>query len=233
MYPAGLDICRKRIYLEIVYGGFADALSMKQPSGSATEVFGSMKKILFINACVRPCSRTYTLADKVLKHLEGEPEEVRLCDAGLLPLDWERLQKRDGFIASGDFDAPMLRYAMQFADADEIVIAAPYWDLAFPSLLRVYFEHITVAGLTFSYSADGIPKGACKAKKLIYVTTAGGPISEHNFGYEYVKALSVVFYGIPEIICFQAENLDVEGADTDHILELAANEIDEYFKNRK
>lgn len=42
----------------------------------------------------------------------------------------------------------MFKYAKQFAEADEIVIAAPYWDLAFPATVRIYFEAITVTGIT-------------------------------------------------------------------------------------
>ena len=105
------------------------------------------------------------------------------------------------------------------------MIAAPYWDLSFPSVLRIYLEHTTVTGLTFRYSETGVPVGLCKAKRLIYVTTAGGPIGDRNFGFDYVKALASTFYGIADIVCFQAENLDIWGADVPGILENAAKEI--------
>ena len=132
-----------------------------------------MKKILFVNACVRPCSRTYLLAQEVLKKLNGQIEEVHLGHEQLSPLDLELLEKRNQIISSKNFSDPLFRYAAQFAAADEIVIAAPYWDLAFPSILRIYLEHVTVVGVTFQYSPDGIPLGLCKAKRIIYVTTAG------------------------------------------------------------
>lgn len=97
-----------------------------------------MKKILFINACIRPDSRTFLLAQEVLKRLDGTTEEVNLCHESIRPLDWEQLKKRDGLIAQGNYSGPLFRYANQFISADEILIAAPYWDLAFPSALRVY-----------------------------------------------------------------------------------------------
>lgn len=184
-----------------------------------------MKKILFINACVRPHSRTYLLSQKVLEKLDGQINEIKLCNEGLSPLNWEQLEKRDQLISSKDFSAPMFKYANQFASADEIVIAAPYWDLAFPSILRIYFEHITIAGLTFTYSLDGIPVGLCKANRIIYITTAGGPIENRNLGYDYIKALSNTFYGIANVLCFKAENLDIKGADVDSILGEAITEI--------
>lgn len=59
------------------------------------------------------------------------------------------------------------------------------------------------------------------------MTTAGGPIADRNLGYDYVKALSDAFYSIPEVLCFQAENLDIQGADVNGILEDAVLRIKE------
>lgn len=184
-----------------------------------------MKKILFINACIRPDSRTFLLAQEVLKRLDGKTEEVNLCHESIRPLDWEQLKKRDGLIAQGNYSGPLFRYANQFISADEILIAAPYWDLAFPSALRVYLEHITITGLTFRYSPQGIPTGLCNADRLIYVTTAGGPIADQPHGYGYIKDLATTFYGIPNVMCFKAENLDIAGADVNGIIKKAVNDI--------
>ncbi len=185
-----------------------------------------MEKVLFINACARPDSRTRFLAEKVLAKLGGQTEEVNLYSEKLLPLTYEQLEERNRLIASGDFSAPLFQHARQFAEAEEIVIAAPYWDLSFPSVLRIYLEHTTVTGVTFRYSENGVPVGLCKAKRLIYVTTAGGPIGNMNLGFDYVKALASTFYGIPDVVCFQAENLDVWGADVPGILQNTEKEIE-------
>ena len=184
-----------------------------------------MKKILFINACARPYSRTYLLAQEVLKKLDGEINQVNLYQENLLPIDWEQLINRDQLIISKNLSAPIFKYANQFLMSDDIVIAAPYWDLAFPSILKVYLEHITITGVTFRYSEGGIPIGLCKANRIIYVTTAGGSIGNNNFGYDYIKALATTFYGIPNILCFKAENLDIKGADVNSILQKTINEI--------
>lgn len=185
-----------------------------------------MEKVLFINACARPDSRTRFLAEKVLAKLDGQTTELNLYSEKLPPLDLEQLESRNRLLAAGDFSAPLFQYARQFAEADEIVIAAPYWDLSFPSVLRIYLEHTTVTGVTFRYSENGVPVGLCKAKRLIYVTTAGGPIGNMNLGFDYVKALASTFYGIPDVVCFQAENLDVWGADVPGILQNAEKEIE-------
>lgn len=189
-----------------------------------------MKKILFINACLRPESRTRELAQSVLERLDGEITELSLFDEQLKPLDLETMSAREEALASGDFSAEIFSRAREFAEADEIVIAAPYWDLLFPAVVRLYMESVTVTGLSFRYSPDGIPIGMCRAERLIYVTTAGGPIGDNNFGFEYVKALAQNFYGIKDVRCFSAEGLDIYGADTGAIMEEAVQRVKSQLK---
>ena len=179
---------------------------------------------LYINACPREESRTERLARAYLAHI-SDVTELNVYDQPLVPLDRKRLAHRESLIAGGKWHDPMFDYAHQFADADDIIIAAPYWDLGFPASLRVYFEHVTVTGLTFRYAPEGTPVGMCNAKRLIYVTTAGGPLTPQNLGYDYVKALATTFYGIENVLYFKAENLDIWGADVDGILRAAAEEI--------
>ena len=53
---------------------------------------------LYINACARPGSRTDRLARALLATL-GDYEELRLYDLPLLPLNTERLARRDALLA--------------------------------------------------------------------------------------------------------------------------------------
>ncbi|MBR5295464.1 MAG: NAD(P)H-dependent oxidoreductase, partial [Clostridia bacterium] len=115
--------------------------------------------------------------------------------------------------------------AKQFAEADTIVFAAPYWDMMFPSVLKTYLENITVCGITFRYTKEGRPQGMCKAKSVYYLTTAGGYIGSNDFGFLYIKALAENFFGIEKIHRFSAEGLDIIGADVDGILKKAKDNI--------
>ena len=180
--------------------------------------------ILFVNGCVREESRTLELAKAVLAKETGDIKEVRLYPDGPEGLTAKTLQKRDYLHKIGEYTDPMFVWANDFAEADVIVIAAPYWDLMFPAKVRAYLEQVTVSGITFRYGEDGIPQGMCKAKRLIYVTTAGGPIFK-NFGFEYVEALARGFYGIRDVTCVKAEGLDIWGADVENILEEAKRTI--------
>ena len=180
--------------------------------------------VLFVNGCVRENSRTLELGRAVLEHIADQVEEIRLYPNGPEGLNAEKLRLRDELLAKKAYDHPMFRLARQFAAADTIVIAAPYWDLAFPAKVRAYLEEITVLGITFQYGADGIPQGLGNAKRLIYVTTAGGPIVR-NFGFEYVESLARAFYGIRDVRLVKAEGLDVWGADPAEILAQAKRDI--------
>ena len=184
-----------------------------------------MVKILYINACCKDESRTNELAQQLLGNLDGQIESVNLYEEKISPVDANRLVERDSLIKEGKTEDESFSLARQFALADKIVIAAPYWDLMFPSILKVYLENITVCGITFRYSEKGIPESLCKAKSLCYVTTAGGFIGENNFGFDYVKALARGFFGIGDVKFFSAEGLDIFGADVAEIMKKAKENI--------
>ena len=184
-----------------------------------------MDKILLINACVKHCSRTLELAKTLLQKLKGDVQEVQLYELTLPVLDLNGMEKRNLASQKNDFSDPVFDAAKQFSAADIIVIAAPYWDLMFPAVLKTYLENITVAGITFRYSAEGRPQSLCPAQALYYVTTAGGFIGQNDFGFAYVKALAQNFFGIVDVNRYTAEGLDIVGADVEAILSKAKAEI--------
>ena len=117
---------------------------------------------LYINACPREESRTKRLARAYLAHI-SDVTELNVYDQPLVPLDRERLAHRESLIAGGKWHDPMFDYAHQFADADDIIIAAPYWDLGFPAQLKTYIENIYVPGIVSAYNDHGQPCGLCRA----------------------------------------------------------------------
>lgn len=185
-----------------------------------------MNKILFVNACIRPNSRTRMLAQHVLDKLDGEITEVNLEKENIQPLNLKSMNEREALAASGDFSDDVFKYARQFKEADTVVIAAPFWDLSFPSMVKVYCEAVTVNGLTFHYTEQGFPEGLTNVDKVIYVTTAGGPIADFNLGFDYVSKLCQMLFSIKDVTCHKAEMLDVIGADVEGILDAAIKEIE-------
>lgn len=186
-----------------------------------------MPTLLFINACVRgKDSRTLKLAEHLLESIRQANgadmafniQEIRLSTEHMLPLNYERLQRREELISEGCLEDSMFDYANAMAEADMVVIAAPYWDMSFPATLKIFFELSSVIGITFAYDENGNPVGLCNADDMYYVTTSGGFIGENNFGFEYAHALCRL-YGIPNAHFISAEGLDMEGADVDAIME--------------
>lgn len=181
--------------------------------------------LLFINACVREDSRTRQLAEALLSGIEDKVCEVKVADIAFPVVNEAFLEKRDDLIAKSSWDDPLFELARQFASADSIIIAAPYWDLSFPACLKQYFEQINVRGITFEYSTEGVPVPKCKADKLYYVTTAGGAFVPEEFGFGYVKALAQGFYGINDVRLIKASGLDIYGADVGEILGKAIDSL--------
>lgn len=186
--------------------------------------------LLYINACVRTDSRTKTIADALISKYPGPATEVVLEDIDFPKADEAFLIKRDELKAGGDYSDPMFDLARQFAEADTIVIAAPFWDLSFPASLKQYFEQINVCGVTFAYTDEGAIQGLCRAEELIYVTTSGGEFFPEEYGYGYVKALAQNFYGIQAVRLIKATGLDIAGADVEKILNDLNDGLDRYVR---
>ena len=182
-------------------------------------------KLLYINACVRAESRTKRLADKLLHKINETYDEVCLKDIRFPVMDEGFLQERARLASEEEFSNPMIKLAKQFAEAEEIVIAAPYWDLSFPASLKQYLEHINVVGITFKYTEEGVPVGLCKAKRLFVVSTAGGFFAPEEYGFGYIKALAENYYGIKDVRHIRALGLDIVGADEKKILLEAEEDI--------
>jgi len=188
-------------------------------------------KILFVNACVHPESRTHRLANYLLNYMDGEIKEINLNNLNIPPLNKETLMFRSDLVNEKNFNEPVFEYARCYANSDVIVVAAPYWDLSFPSALKVYIEHINIPGIVFEYDKNGKPEGLCKAKKLIYITTAGGKIVSDDYGFGYIKELAQKFHGIKDVEYIKAEGLDIDGAEVEEILQKAEEKIDKLCKN--
>lgn len=176
--------------------------------------------VLFVNACLRDDeSRTLALCREYLEGID-DVQEVNLGQLRLEPFYAESVAYRAQLEKAGVFDDPIFDLSKQFAEADEIVIGAPYWDLSFPAALKVYIEHVSVCDVTFHYTDDARCEGTCRARHLTYITTCGGSVAGANLGYDYLCGIARMF-GIPETRFAAAENLDVVGTDVEAQLNVA------------
>ena len=194
-----------------------------------------MEKLLFVDATVRPrgLSRTAALADRFLNayraaHQGNTVVERKLVDLPLSPHTAQGLVERDRLLAAGATDDCRFELAREFASADRLVIAAPFWDLSFPAILKIYIENISVCGLTFGFDGNRM-FGLCRSKRLLYITTRGGDFSgadrDMEMALPQLNAYSKMF-GLGPVSCISADGIDIFGADSAAILEKAALEAE-------
>lgn len=170
---------------------------------------------LFVNACVRGDeSRTLKLCREYLASIEDDVEEIGLSALDLKPFDADMVERRAAMQSKGEFDDPIFDIAKRFAAADHIVIGAPYWDLSFPAILKVFIEHASVCDIAFHYTEDARCEGLCKASDITYISSCGGFVDGADYGYEYICGIASMF-GIPEVRRVRAEGLDIVGIDVE------------------
>jgi len=181
-----------------------------------------MVKVLFVNACVRgEASRTLELAQVFLETLCRELPDAEitvqdLTTMGLRSVDLDTLTQKEALCDQHAWHNPLFAPAVTFQQADAVVIAAPYWDMSFPSILKVWVENMYVRNLTFKYVNDQ-SVGLCKGREAVYITTAGSPIGEYDWGTGYIRDVMKVL-GIPGFSAVKAEALDLQGRDVAGIM---------------
>jgi len=188
-----------------------------------------MVKVLYIDCCIRrDQSRTRILAEAVLAALQAKEtyqvERLCLMDEPLMPLSEGFFAQRESLLAEHKHSHPRFRYAHQFSQAGRVIVAAPFWDLGFPSLLKLYIENICLDGITFGVDERGT-HGLCKAERLLFLTTRGGDYrnSKLEMGARYLGALCE-FWGIPCFDVVAADGLDLGREEVKTILDRAIEE---------
>ena len=180
-----------------------------------------MQQLLFVNACPREeASRTLRLARIFLEELSrhGDLRIITqdLPSLGLRSMDADALAVKEALCDRRAWDDSFFRHALPFQQADAVVIAAPYWDLSFPSILKVWVENMYVRNLTFRYEADRCV-GLCRGREAVYITTAGSPIGATDWGALYIRAVMNAL-GIPGFTSVRAEGLDLAENDAAAIM---------------
>ena len=194
-----------------------------------------MKKVLFVDCCIRrEHSRSKQLADFFLGELQkkGEYEIETLClmDENLSYFSEGFFLQSEALLAEGKLDHPRFRYAHQFAEADKIVIAAPFWDLSFPALLKVYIENLCVDSITFHTDEHGL-HGLCKADHMVFLTARGAFYTDSPLeqGSRYLEQMAG-FFGIEKYDCVAAEGLDIGAWPVEELMDKAKVQAAEVAK---
>jgi len=190
-----------------------------------------MSTLLYVHANPKPqgMSRTIRISHAFVEaYKESHPNDT------VIDLD---LYKEDiGFLTEESVllhnvqpgegrDHPQLKYAYQFLEADKVVIAAPFWNLSFPAIIKAYMDYVTVSGITFAYTPQG-PVGQCQGKKAVHIVTRGGgyseePLASLELGDRYLRTL-FTFLGFSEFTTIAIDNMDRTSTDVEAVLDEAS-----------
>ena len=167
-----------------------------------------MKSLVVINACVRQAdSRTLRIAEPVIEALTKRYKITRydLPDMDIVPLNPELFAER----GLGEIPSWASEAASAIAGADRILIAAPFWDMSFPAVLKCFFEQTSLFDITFTDNGNTCV-GLCKAPKVLYITTRGMDIPTGDLREQatpYLKALGSL-WNLGELTTISARNMD-------------------------
>ncbi|MGL4623462.1 MAG: FMN-dependent NADH-azoreductase [Culicoidibacterales bacterium] len=180
-----------------------------------------MATVLYIHANIKPegTSRSKQVADEFVKQYRTLHPEDTLIELDLYKEDIDFLRPTDLMVTAREFDesarsATHLRYADQFAKADKYIFATPLWNLGLPAIVKAYFDYVTAAGITFTYTAQG-PVGLLENKKAIHFAARGGfytegPAADYEMADRYLKTI-LAFLGVYDYQTVAIEGLDAGG----------------------
>ena len=158
---------------------------------------GAVKRALYIDCCIRgKQSRTRKVAEAFLAALPKtwKVTTVNLMREDLRPLSGEFFAGREELLQTGKIDDVRFDRARQLAAADLVVIAAPFWDMSFPALLKIYIENVSVEGITFRGTEEGL-RGLCRAEQMCIRDRRG-----HGGGDAAGRSLVLVCAGL--LLCY-------------------------------
>ncbi len=176
-----------------------------------------MKTVLFINGCVREeFSRTLRIAHVYLNELKKK-EDFKLIERNLVDNNLSYITNNSFHSETGEQIISDNHLAIEFAMADEIVLAAPFWEFMFPAVVSCYIEKISCVGITFKYGPTG-SVGLCKASSFKYIYTAGDHLKpEDKISEIYLKKL-IKLYGIPSFSSILSDGLDIQTNNAESLL---------------
>ena len=182
-------------------------------------------KLLQIDSSARAGSVTRRLTSEFAdewkqNHPDGEVihRDLSTTTLPLITDDWSATQ-----IESSKLSPPQRNYLAtsdslieELLAADIIVIGAPMYNFAIPSLLKAWIDQIVRVGKTVAYGSHG-PQGLLGNRKVVVITARGGayekgtPRENFDFQEPYLRHI-FGFVGLTDVTFIHAENQRRDGA---------------------
>ena len=164
-------------------------------------------------------SLTRTLSDKFVKTWTSHHPnvEVEVLDLAVDPLPHFGPAilgagvRPQGEWSAATRDAVALsdRLITQVEAADVIVIGSPMINFTICTQLKAWFDHVSIAGRTFKFSAPGVSKGLLFGKKVFVIEARGGdyadvPMTAFDFQEPLLRTL-LGYLGMFDVSFIRAE----------------------------
>ena len=142
-----------------------------------------MKVLIIDSAATGAHSVSRRLTDAVAARLGAAGAAIVRRDVGADPLPHLTADTVGAIRGAAGTEAEAQTLALSDAliaelqSADAVVIGAPMYNFGIASTLKVWFDHVLRAGVTFRYTATG-PEGLVGPKPVVVIETRGGVYSE-------------------------------------------------------
>jgi len=195
-------------------------------------------KLLQIDSSARASSITRQLTAKFVeewrKSHPGGNVIVRDLSTTVVPHitdDWSGTHLDPSKLSSAQrkYLAPSDELIEELQAADTIIIGAPMYNFAIPSLLKGWIDQVVRLGKTVGYGPNG-PRGLLEKKRVIVITARGSAYTKGtareklDFQEPYLRHV-FGFIGLTDVTFIHAENQAAEGASLS--LAAAAEKIGE------
>lgn len=177
-------------------------------------------KILHIDASASDTATSHTrrLSNELVEHLKTANPDATITYRDLVAnqLPHVDMTIRHAWMPENSAD-PKLMETMnrskvlvdELKAADVVVIGAPMYNFTVPSTLKAWIDHVSIAGQTFSYTAEG-PRGLLSGKAYLVLSSGGiytqGPFAANDHLSTYLEAI-FRFLGIEQIEVVRAEGI--------------------------
>ena len=160
--------------------------------------------VAVIDSTIRKESRTREILNNVINHYKGEVD-FKVYDINeyeLIPTNKYNFDQKGS-------EEIYFEISKEISSMDGLIIAAPFWDMTYPALLKVFLEKLSIPNVMF---LDGTKEvvGLSNNKFMLFITTRGLNIetySKYDGASPSLKALCEL-WGIPKFICVGTSNMD-------------------------
>lgn len=134
-----------------------------------------MSKVLYIKATPKSKENSWTLkmSEAFIENYKKNNPNDLVTELNLYNENFGYLSLEETQEMPLNVENKVKKYSSQFIEYDKYVIAAPFWNLSIPAILKSYIDRLMIVGKTFKYTETGA-QSLIAGKKAIFFMAMGG-----------------------------------------------------------